>query len=314
MKKVVMLVSFIIASHLVFGQQRNIKQDVLLFEKALLLQGLINDDLRLDEIIKSKEVTVTEKELVQDIKQEILLKAKKYYKEILDSFPKSKLLFMALDSKGFIELEIGQVNDAKNTFQAILDIKADGGEIEEVATNLITEPFVNYKNRAAKTLADIYYRDSNYSKSVEYLNLASKYPFSYMCGNGVATDEINTIMSYAKSYLGLKNNKKALQVLLPEIIENGFADNSELVELTYKILLLEYSRDDLKMEYEQAFKNYQKIQIKSKDENYDEYFIMFLSTKVSIDSWQLQFTSPGKISEEIHKLYRASKFYSLLND
>ncbi len=47
---------------------------------------------------------------------------------------------------------------------------------------------------------------------------------------------------YSKCYLGLKQYEKAYDILLPNIIENGLAINSELIITTYNALVINYKK------------------------------------------------------------------------
>ena len=312
MKRLIFLIFLNIIGQLVFGQHKPIQKDELLFEKGLLLQQLVSEDLELDDIINSKDST--KQGLATDIKETILDKALEYYQELIDSFPKSKLLFRTLNNKGFIELALDDKVEAKKTFQKILDSKADDKEKGGIGSGIMAEPYANYKNRAAKILADISIKDSNYSEAIKYLDLTKKYPYRHFCGNEYAADEIYMSELYAKSYLGLNDKQKALKILLPNILENGLADNSDLVDLTYNTLLKDYQKGELKVKYEQAFESYQTERIKSKKEEYNKYYITFLDTKIELSSWQFDFLKPEEKQTEIDKIYKSSKFYKLLSE
>jgi hypothetical protein len=316
MKRLTFLIFLTLIGQLVYGQNRPIQKDELLFEKGLLLQQLVSEDLELDNIINSKDSSIVKlrQEFATNIKETILNKALEYYQEVIDSFPKSKLFFRALNNKGFIELALDEKKEAKITFQKIIDSKADDKEKGGIGSGIMAEPYANYKNRAAKILANISIEDSSYSNAIKYLDLTKKYPYRHFCGNEYAAEEIYMSELYAKSYLGLNEKQKALNILLPNILENGLTDNSYLVDLAYKTLLIDYQKDELKLKYEQAFKNYWAEKVKSKKDGYEQYFITFLDTKIELNSWQLYFLKPEERQKEIDNIYKKSKFYKLLNE
>lgn len=314
MKKLTILFILILFGPIAFGQDKTIQKDVLLFEKGLLLQQLVDEDLDLENIINSKDSSRISKELATDIKETILDKALENYNELIDSFPKSKLLFRALNNKGFIELALDDRNEAKKTFLKIIESKADDKEKGGIGSGIMAEPYANFKNRASKILADIHIKDSNYAEAIKYLDLTKKYPYRHFCGNEYASDKIYMSTLYAKCYIGLNNKNEALKILLPNLLENGLANNSNLVELTHKILREQFSKDDLKTKYEQAFKNYQIEKIKNKDNEYENYFITFLDTKIKLSSWRLEYMKPEEKQKEIDRMYTQSKFYKLLNE
>ncbi len=313
MKNLILLLSLIFWVQTGLGQGQSVKRDELLFENGLALRQLVRDDLGLDEIIKTDSLEAV-KDLATEIKETILYKAAGYYQELVDSFPKSKLLFRALNNKGFIELALKDSGDAKLTFLQILNSKADDKEFGGVGSGLMAEPYANYKNRAAKVLADMSIKDSNYAEAIKYLDLTKRYPYRHFCGNEHAADEIYMAELYAKSYLGLNDKQKALAVLLPYTLEDGFADNSALVALAYKTLLGLYSKNELHKMYEQAFKNYSVEKIKAKKEELIHYYITFLDTKIELDAWQLVYLTPGNEQETIEEIYKKSLLYKLLTE
>src|ERR1039457_3508580 len=93
----------IFIGQIVFGQTKSIQPDELLFEKGFVLEQLIDDDLELDGLINNIDSIYAKTEYLEQIKrikETTLKKAHKYYQELVDSFPKSNLLFRALNNKG----------------------------------------------------------------------------------------------------------------------------------------------------------------------------------------------------------------------
>lgn len=305
------LLTLIFLGQFAFGQGRTIKKDEQLFEKAFLMQQLVHEDLDLDDVIKADSIKAVQ-ELATEIKETILYKAIDYYQELIDSFPESKLLFRALNNKRFIELAFKDTGDGKLTFLKILNSKADDQEPGGIGSGIMAEPYANNKNRAIKVLADISIQEGNFMEAIKYLDLTNKYPYRHFCGNEYAADDIYMTELYAKSYLGLKNKQKALEVLLPAILENGLADNSDLVKLAYKTLMEEYSKDELQTKYEEAFKNNKVEKVKTKKEEYNRYYITFLNIKIVLNSWKLAYLEPGNEQTVINEIYKNSPLYKLL--
>lgn len=314
MKIYILTLTLILFGQMTFGQKtKGIQKDELLFEQGLLLHQLIDEDLELDETINSEDTT--NKEFALDIKETILEKSIKFYQELIDSFPQSNLLFRALNNKGFAELTLKKDNEAKKTFQKILDSKADDKEKGGIGSGIMAEPYANYKNRAAKILASICIKETNYEEALKYLDLTKKYPYRHFCGNEYAADDIYMSELYAKCYLGLNDTDKALKILLPNLLENGLASNSDLVVLTTETLLKKYSKDELKTLFENAFKTYKTEKIKPKNsDEYEKYYITFLDTDIEISSWRFEFMQPDERQKEIESIYKKSKFYKLLNE
>ncbi len=314
MKRCNLIVLICLITQLAFGQNKTISRDELLFEKGILLHELATSDLRLDAIIESNDSEESEKDLAAIIKETLLEKALEHYQELTDSFPTSALLFRTLGNKGFIQLALEDREAARETFQQILDSKANDKEKGGTGSGLMMEPYANYKNTAAKVLAKLNLEDSNYTEALRYLDLTKQYPYLHFCGNAYAAETIHMSGLYAKCYLGLKDTAEALKILLPHIVENGLADNTDLVHLAYQTLLKKYSKDELKRRYIQAFKNCRTEKVKSKEYEYKRYFITFLDTKIELDSWSLGYTEPNEQAKIIEELCKNSLFYNLLNE
>jgi tetratricopeptide (TPR) repeat protein len=293
------------------GQSQEIGRDELLFEKAIVLQELVDDDLDLDDFIGSNDTI--EKKMATGIKETILEKAHEYYQELADSFPMSKLVFRTLNNMGFIELALGDRKEAKATYLKVLNSGADDKEKGGVGSGIMGEPYANYKNRAAKILADISIRDSNYKEALGFLDLTKKYPYRHFCGNEYAASEIYMAELYAQTYNGLKDTQKALSFLLPHLIENGLADNQGVVVLTYKTLLHQYSKEELKSRYEKAFEHYKVEKIRSGKEKIKQYSINFLGTWIVLPSWWLDFVEGNEERKEIATIYKRSGLYRQLH-
>ena len=161
MKTYILTLTLILLGQMTFGQKtKGIQKDELLFAQGVLLHELIDEDLELHEVINSDDTT--NKDFAIDVQEAILKKAIKYYQELIDSFPKSNLLFRALNNKGYAELTLGKDKEAKKTFQKIIDSKADDKEKGGIGSGIMAEPYANYKNRSAKILASIYIKETNY--------------------------------------------------------------------------------------------------------------------------------------------------------
>lgn len=314
MKRQILTIVMLLITVCCFAQKKTISRDEFLFEQGLLLQEMLRDRLTLDDVINSNDTPKSTKELAVDVKEAILNKAIGRYKELIDSFPKSKLLFRALNNKGFAELALDNTFSAKKTFQRILASTADDKERGGIGSGLMGEPFANYKNRAAKTLANISLHDSDYKEALKFLDETKKYPYRHFCGNEAAEDRLYMVELYAKCYIGLNDDRKALEILLPHLLPNGLANNSDLVDLAYNTLLKKHKREELKTEYEAAFKTYSVEKTKTKYDEYESYYITFLGVKIELESWRLVLTKQEDVQKEIDDMCIRSRFYKLLTE
>lgn len=315
MKPLLFILAFILLAQVAYGQKKKTYQrDEMLFEKGLLLQRVVDEVLPANSPPGDKDSL--REEFESDTKETILESALEYYQELIDSFPKSNLLFRALNNKGYIELDLDERKQAKKTFLKIINSQADDKEKGGVGSGIMGEPYANYKNRAAKALAGICITDSAYNEALGFLELTKKFPYRHFCGNEFAADEIYMATMYGKCYIGKKNYPAAYAALLPIIMPNGLAGNSQLVHLAYEALLVNYSKADLKKHFEKAV-------AECKIENGDpvqgissSYSINFLGTKIQENlPYAVELTDNGAEKETaIRKALLGCEFYTLLKD
>ena len=306
-------------SIITFGQKKNLNEDLILFEKTVAIQELINEEL--EKIINPKDtIDITNEEKIQrkfavGLKENILNKLIRDYEQLINEFPKSSLIFRALNNKGFAELELKDYKKAKETFLKILKSEANDKEKGGIGSGIMGEPYANYKNRACKTLADIELKSNNYYEALNYLDETKKFPYAHFCGNEYAADEIYMVLMYSKCYIGLNQYEKAFDILLPNIIENGLASNSKLITATLNALLKNYKKQELKTQFENCFKNVSVEKEKRNKNEYKSYYINFLGRKIHLDSWN----SNNEMNEqerekEYKRILAESEFYKLLID
>ncbi|MGQ8868025.1 tetratricopeptide repeat protein [Myroides sp. TSA_177.3] len=295
------------------GQAKKIGPDELLFEQAYLIQNFIQEELALDYYLYSSSVDKSAKELAVDIRDKMLIKAIDLYQELIKEYPKSKWTFRALNNIGFAELALQNKDKAKLHFEQVLKSNANDKEKGGAGSGIMGEPYANYKNRAARELAKIYIEEQNFDKALEYLALTKQYTYQHFCGNAYAEEKITMSLLYAKCYVGLNQIDKAIQTLFPNLLENGLADNSELVHFTYDILSTQYKQEELKSLFAASFENHQIKTIKEKEIQYEQDYITFLGTDIELNSWQLEYLTGEEREQEIKRIYEKSLFTQLLD-
>lgn len=313
MIKALIIPLFVLFQLNVFGQKNTVQLDVLLFNKGLLLQQLVENELQLNKVIRDTNRTVEEKEFAVDVKETLLEEALGYYEELLTDYPKSNLRYRTLNNKGLIELELEDTLMAIESFKALLNSNADDREKGGRGSGIMADPYTNYKNSAAKTLAVIYINEGSFTEAIQFIDLTKKYPYQHFCGNAYASDEIYTCWLYTTCYIGLNEFDKAEVLLVPFLFENGLADNSVLVEMCYETLLKSHSKEEMRAEYERAFKNVETKKVKSRRDEIDVYYITFFGYEIILNSitdlWGSEF-----MQEEIDRVYKESAFYKLVNE
>lgn len=316
MKNIIIPIFFLLST-ISFGQKKNSNEDLILFEKTVAIQELLNDEL--SQLINPKDTIDMDyeekikRQFAIEIKENVLEKVIQNYTELISEYPKSKLIFRTLNNKGFAELELEYYGEAEKTFLKILKSDANDKEKGGIGSGLMGEPYANYKNRACKILADLELKKENFTNALKYLETTKKYPYQHFCGNEFASEEIYMAEMYSKCYLGLNQYDKAYDILLPNIIENGLASNSELIEITFNALLKNYKKEDLKSQFENSFKNViAQKETRNKNE-YTFYYINFLNRKIELNSWKLNEMLNEQEREKITaEIQNNSGFYKLL--
>lgn len=318
--KLWMLSFWMINTFVVLSKNNKISKDEVLFHNGLALQKLVNNELQLNRLNDYDSIIII-KCISTNIKRTILTKSLDNYQELVDKYPKSKYLYRALNNKGFIELELGDRKNSKNSFLRILNSLANDKENGGTGSGIMGEPFANYKNRAAKTLAKIAILDSDYIGALKYLELTNKYKYKHFCGNEIAEDKLNIIALYGKCYSGLKEYQKADSVLMPYINGNGLAQNEELVETLFQLLLKKYTKSELKIKFDFALEHYYSEMKKYNEDNSEIklFYIDFLDHKIQLLTWRLMFAEEDKLKEDkiksiIKEVYTKSYFYNLINN
>lgn len=316
MKNIIIPIFFLFST-ISFGQKKNSNEDLILFEKTVAIQELLNDEL--SQFINPKDtIDMDYEEKIKsqfaiEIKENVLEKVIQNYTELISEYPKSKLIFRALNNKGFAELELEYYGEAEKTFLKILNSDANDKEKGGIGSGLMGEPYANYKNRACKILADLELKKENFTNALKYLDTTKKYPYQHFCGNEFASEEIYMAEMYSKCYLGLNQYDKAYDILLPNIIENGLASNSELIEITFNALLKNYKKEDLKSQFENSFKNVTAQKETRNKNEYTYYYITFLNRKIELSSWKLNEMLNEQEREKITaEIQNNSGFYKLL--
>lgn len=307
---IVLLLLFI--NNILFSQINSEKRDKELFNEACLLQELFNKEFYSSLKNEGLDSNECSKKNIVFVKKYILEQAKEKYIEIIDDFEGSPLYFRALNNLALIYLEIDEKEDAIKTFQIILRSSANDMEKGGIGSGLSSEPFSNYKNRAAKKLAQIYIEDSNYALALKYLDSTFYFPYRHFCGNEHAASQIHIATQYTRCYIGLKNYQKAYEAAIPFIFENSLADNSKLLDFALFTLSKKFTKIQLKEKFEKSVKSIFVEHKTMKDGNiYNSYYMHYLGQKIYLNGL-VRFNRELNIKEIEEECFK-SKFYSLIS-
>ncbi len=296
---------------------QNENLDVDIFNKGVGIFEVLEETSFNYELKNIDTTTIEGKiqfETLYDKKEDILDFAFEQFEKIIEDYPNSKLYHKSLYNLAQISSQLDYEEDEIKYLQMILNSNANDKE-NSGRNGLMANPYANFKNEASSRLTEIYIDKGDFKAALDYKLINEKHPFQHFCGNAFAADEIYNAKQYAKIYIGLGNNEKVLNYLLPHIFNNGLASNSKLVDLTIPFLKDNYSKSELKTDFEKSIKNtYSRIE-KNGDNEWTNYYIKYFDTEIEIPSWNLSFeTDNEKIKSELEKIIRESEFYKKLNE
>ncbi len=299
------------------SSSQNENLDVDIFNKGVAIFEVL-DETSFDYELKNIDTTSikgkVKYETLYDKKEDILDFAFEQFEKIIDEYPNSKLYHKSLYNLAQISSQLDYEEDEIKYLQMILNSNANDKE-NSGRSGIMANPYANFKNEASNRLTGIYLNNGDFNKALEYKKINEKYPLQHFCGNAFASDKIYNAEQYAKIYIGLDNNEKVLDYLLPHIFNNGLASNSDLVDLTIKFLKNNYTQEKLRADFENATKNIYSKTEKNGDNQWTNYYIKYFGSEIEIPSWNLSFeTDNEKTKSELEKRIKESEFYKKLNE
>lgn len=293
------------------------KLDFVIFNKGVAIFEVIDETSFDYELEKIDTTTVEGKikyETLYEKKEDILDFAFEQFEKVVEDYPNSELYHKSLYNLAHISSLMDYEKDEIKYLEMIL--KSDANDRENSGrSGLMANPYANFKNEASNRLTEIYIDNGDFDTALKYKKINKKYPLQHFCGNAFAADEIYNAKQYAKIYIGLGENEKALKYLLPHIFNNGLANNSSLVDLTIDFLKENYSQEKLITDLKESTKNiYSKVE-KNGDNEWTNYYIKYFDSEIEIPSWSLSFeTDNEKTKSELEKTIKESEFYKKLNE
>lgn len=298
------------------NSNKNEKLDIVAFNKGATIFEMVKElsiDWELKRLDTLKQDEKVKYVILKNKKEEILELALDQFGKVIQDYPNSELYHKTLYNLAHISSLLEYEEDEIKYLEMILNSNANDRE-NSGRSGIMANPYANFKNEASNKLTEIYIKKGEFETALEYKKINDKYPLQHFCGNAFAADEIYNAKQYAKIYIGLGDNEKALGYLLPHIFNNGLASNSSLVELTINFLKNNYSQEKLRTDFENSTKNiYSKIEKKG-DNEWNKYYIKYLDTEIEIPNWSLSFeTDNEKTKSELEKTIKESEFHKKLN-
>lgn len=160
----------------------------ILYETASELQHIIYIDELYDLAYHNRD-TLEAKGVKKTI--ELLYKqALKYYTQLIEEFPTTILADQARYEKANIEFYIREYDDAKKSYQEVLD----------------KSPIIRNQYESLIALASIAFDKKEYHSALEYLDKAKKYKLDFFCGNDLRSTSAIFESLYTKCLVALKKN------------------------------------------------------------------------------------------------------------
>jgi tetratricopeptide (TPR) repeat protein len=199
------------------------------------------------------------------------------------------------------------IKKAKEIFRSILDSDFDEMDRGGRGSGLMAEPYALYKNNSCNILAEIALDEKDYKNALRYTQMAdTEYPYVHFCGNEYEANDIHMAVMYAKCYSGLGDSDRAIQTLMPHCIENGFANNSRLIEQLCEMLKKKYSREEIKQEINNAISGIYLKEIKRRDYVNSNYYTKMFNTELELGTYSREndyLKTKGLKGVELYKYY-----------
>lgn len=296
---------------------QNEELDIALFNKGVAIFEIIHETSFEYELANIDTTSVKGKvkyETLNNKKEDILDYALEQFEKVIEEYPNSKLYYKSLYNLAHINSLMDYEENEIKYLKMILSSNADDKE-NSGRSGIMANPYANFKNEASKRLTEIYIKKGNYKTALEYKKVNEKYPLQHFCGNAFAADEIYNAKQYAKIYIGIGENEKALNYLLPHIFNNDLASNSDLVDLTIEILKKYFNQSQIKKDFENSISALYSKTEKNKNDEWTNYYIKYFDTEIEIPNWNLRFEKDTeKTKLELEKVIRESEFYKKLNN
>lgn len=196
------------------------------------------------------------------------------FRKFMVEYPASPLVARAHFNVGFISYRLNDYGTAKMILEEILT-----KPYNERDSNDIMEPYMLYKHRTARLLAEIALQEKDYDAAEEYIEIFDKkYPYQHFCGNEWSAYHNYVAVMRARVYEGTNQTQKALEILLPYIFDDGLSSNENVLDQLIGLLSKNYSKESIREELTLSLASLEVT--KSKDE--ETAIVMLFGVKVEV--------------------------------
>jgi hypothetical protein len=182
-------------------------------------------------------------------------------------------------------------------------------EFEPLGGDIMSDPYANYRHRAADQISDCYYELQQYDSALYYLALSdTTYPYLSDCGNAYAENDIQTALRYADIYKRLGQPDKAIEKLLQEVFNSHLTDNSEIIS---ELDLLLPVKSSLLKKLDKAIEHVYQKTFTGRYGDYQRYCIQWLGVEI-VYPYRVSYQNKYN-KENVMKWMRESNFYVMVS-
>lgn len=230
------------------------------------------------------------------------------YMYIVENCPRNELYPRALYNAAYICFLQKKYDQSISISKKIL--RGGQNELEPLGGGIMSEPFTNYRHRAASQISDCYYELQQYDSALYYLALSDTlYPYRSDCGNAYAENDIQTALRYAELYERLGQPDKAIEKLLPEVFNIGLADNSKIISELERLLP---AKSGLIKELDKAIEHVYQKTFTGEYSDYQRYCIQWLGVEI-VYHYRCLFYQDKYNKKNVMKWMRESQFYMMVS-
>lgn len=242
--------------------------------------------------------------------QDKLEKALENYQYIVKHYPRNKLYPSALYNAAHCSFRLERYDQSAGYCRELLGSKVN--DREWVGGSIMSNPYANYRHRAARILSDCFFEQQQWDSAYHYLALSDTvYPLISMCGNASAENRIALVVRYAEIYEKMQQPDRAIAKLLPYVFNNILADNSRVIAELQKLLS---GRSELKQELDAAIDSIYLKTIVS-DHGIPEKqcgCLIFMGTEIELPLWWGAVRDGEFNHDEAATKIKESDFYKMI--
>ena len=229
------------------------------------------------------------------------------YLYIVENHPRNDLYPRALHNVAYI---YSLQKEYKKSIEYYTMLMRGGqDEYEPLGGDIMSDPYANYRHRAASQISDCYYELQQYDSALYYLALSdTTYPYLSDCGNAYAENDIQTALRYADIYKRLGHPDKAIEKLLQQVFNSHLTDNSEIIS---ELDLLLPVKSSLLKKLDKAIEHVYQKTFTGRYGDYQRYCIQWLGVEI-VYPYRVSYQNKYN-KENVMKWMRESNFYVMVS-